>query len=194
MSSPSWVYVLAEDQRQKQFIYRFLSAAGLNPHQMTIEVSPSGQGSGEQWVRKNFARQARKCRARNVRASTGMFVMLDADSGSIEEHWAELDGALVAEGQPKINTDTDTIARLIPKWSIETWILFLSSNGASEPSLNEDTPYKNSQTPEEWSELIPQASGALYKWSKSITERPKSLLNSLQRALDEIPHALPAGR
>jgi hypothetical protein len=123
-----------------------------------------------------------------------MFVLLDADDGTVQEHLAELDAALAAEDQPSYNPATDTIARLIPKWSIETWILFLSSKSDSKPPVSEEKPYKNTQTPEEWSELIPLASGTIYKWSKSITERPKSLLDSLQGALDEIPHALPAGR
>jgi hypothetical protein len=161
---------------------------------MTIEVSPSGEGSAEQWVRKNFVRQARKCRARKTRASTGMFVMLDADNASVEEHWAELDRALVAEDQPKYDSVSDPIARLIPKWSIETWILFLSSNGTPERALNEDDPYKISRMPEEWSGLIPQASSTFSHWSGSAAEHPKILLDSLRRGLDEIPRALPTER
>ncbi len=194
MSSPSLVYVLAEDQRQKQFIYRYLTTAGLNSRQITIEVSPSSQGSGEQWVRKNFARQARKCRARNVRASTGMFVLLDADNRSVQGQLRELDAELIAENQPRFNPETDKIARLIPKWSIETWILFLVSNGVSKPLLSEDEPYKNSKAAEQWSELIPKASEILFAWSRETAKRPDNLLDSLQHALQEIPRALPVGR
>jgi hypothetical protein len=194
MSSPSLVFILAEDQRQKQFIHRFLTTSGLNSHQMTIEVSPSGQGSAEQWVRKNFARQARKCRARNTRASTGMFVLLDADSGSVQEHLRELDAALIAEDQPKFNSMTDKIARLIPKWSIETWILFLISNGEHTPPLGEGEPYKNSKTAEEWSELIPEASEIFFAWTKAVAKIPNNLLDSLRLALQEIPRVLPVGK
>lgn len=194
MSSPSLVFVLAEDQRQKQFISRFLTRAGFVPRQMRIEVSPSGQGSAEQWVRKNFARQARICRARNARASTGMFVLLDADSGSVQEHLHELDAALIAEEQPKYSSATDKIARLIPKWSIETWILFLNSSGTAQSSFSEDKPYKDSRTSEQWSDLIPTASETLYAWTRTIADRPKKLLDSLQRGLQEIPRALPVAR
>jgi len=195
MSDRSFVFVLVEDQRQKQFIFRFLGAAGLNSHQMRIEVSPSGQGSGEQWVRKNFARQARKCRARNARkTSTCMFVLLDADGGTVQEHLVELDSALEAEDQPRFSSATDTIARLIPKWSIETWLLFLCSDGALSPPLNEDEPYKKSRTAEEWSKSIPKASKTLYTWSKIGAERPGYLLDSIRRGLDEIPRALPVRR
>jgi hypothetical protein len=191
MSNPSFVYVLAEDQRQKQFIYRFLAKAGFNSRQMRIEVSPSGQGSAEQWIRKNFARQARICRARKARA---MFVLLDADNKSVQEHLRELDAALIAENQPRFNPATDKITRLIPKWSIETWILFLISKGMHTPLLSEDDPYKDSKTAEQWSELIPEASETLFAWTKTAAKIPNDLLDSLQRALQEIPRALSAGR
>jgi hypothetical protein len=194
MTSPSLVLVLAEDQRQRQFIYRFLVHAGVDRRQMRIEVSPSGQGSGEQWVRKNFARQARKCRARNARTSTGMIVLLDADKLSVQEHLIELDAALIAADEPRYDPSQDTIARLIPKWSIETWILYLSSDGKPKPPVSEDKPYKGSKTEEQWSELIPRASRTFHAWSKATAERPANLLDSLERGLDEVPRALPVRR
>ena len=194
MSNPSFIYVLAEDQCQRQFIYRFLAKAGFNSRQMTIEMSPSGQGSAEQWIRQNFVRQTKICRARKARASTGMFVLLDADNRSVQEHLRELDAALIAEDQPKFNSTTDKIARLIPKWSIETWILFLISNGVHMPPLSEDEPYKNSKAEEEWSELIPGASETFFAWTRAAAKIPNNLLNSLQLALQEIPRALPKGK
>ena len=194
MSNPSFVYVLAEDQRQRQFIYRFLAKAGFNSRQMRIEVSPSGQGSAEQWIRQNFVRQTKICRARKARASTGMFVLLDADNRSVQEHLRELDAALIAEDQPKFNSTTDKIARLIPKWSIETWILYLIPNGVHTPPLGEDEPYKNSKTAEEWSELIPEASETFFAWTKSVAKIHNNLLDSLRLALQEIPRVLPAGK
>jgi len=197
MSSPSLIFVLAEDQLQKQLIYRFLVMAGVNPHQMTIEVSPAGQGSGEQWVRKNFARQVSKCRARNARharTSTSMFVMLDADRLPVQEHLIELDTSLISANQPRIDEATDSVARLIPKWSIETWILYLGANGALIQPLSEDQPYKHSKTKEQWAELVPQASKTLFAWTRTAASRPRNLLDSLQHGLAEIPRALPVGR
>jgi hypothetical protein len=197
MIRPSWIFVLAEDERQKQFIYRFLATAGFNLRQMSVELSPSGHGSAEQWVRENFARLARKCRARNARharLSTGMFMMLDADNRSVKERMVELDAALISENQPTYDSRTDSIARLIPKWSIETWILYLSTNGAANPSICEDKPYKDTKAKEKWAELIPRASETLYAWTRAAAKRPENLLDSLQRGLDEIPRALPVSR
>lgn len=123
-----------------------------------------------------------------------MFVLLDADDGTVQEHLSELDAALVAEDQPRYNSATDTIARLIPKWSIETWILFLISHGASEPPLSEDEPYKSSTTTEQWSELIPQASATLYDWSRLGAKLPENLIDSLRCGLNEIPRAFSRDR
>jgi hypothetical protein len=123
-----------------------------------------------------------------------MFVLLDADNRSVEEHLRELDAALMAEDQPIFNSTTDKIARLIPKWSIETWILFLSSNGVHTPPFGEDEPYKNSKTADEWSELVPKASETLLAWTRATAKIPNNLLDSLQFALQEISKALPAGK
>jgi hypothetical protein len=192
MNSPSLVYVLVEDQRQKQFIYRFLSVAGLNSHQMTIEVSPSGRGSAEGWVRENFPRQVGKCRARNARASTGMFVLIDADAKTVQERLDALDQALVNAGQIPIDRKVDPIARLIPKRNVETWIFFLSLEGIAVPLVDEVQDYKHNKKTEQWSALIPAAATTLYAWTKSSAKLPVNLIDSLRQGIDEIPYALPA--
>jgi hypothetical protein len=194
MSSPSSAYALVEDKRHKQFIYRFLIHAGFNRNKITVDISPSGQGSGKQWVCKRFAQQVETCRKRNAKTSTCMFTMIDADQLAVAKCMSDLDAALVAANQSKLDPARDPIARLIPKWSIETWILFLSSNGTANPPLSEDTPYKDSKTDGQWSELIPQAGKTLFAWTRSVASRPANLLDSLQRGLDEIPRALPVGR
>jgi hypothetical protein len=197
MTRLSWIYVLAEDERQRQFLYRFMASAGFNLRQTSFELSPSGQGSAEQWVRQNYARLTRKCRARNARhsrQSTGMLVMLDADNRSVQERLGELDAELLSENFPGYDSANDSIARLVPKWSIETWILYLSSDGKFKPPLSEDKPYKNSMTPNQWTELIPRASKTLCAWTKPSAALPRNLISSLRHGLEEIPRPLPLGR
>jgi hypothetical protein len=194
MSSPSWLYVLIEDQRQKQFIYRFLAMAGLSSRQMTIEVSPAGKGSAEQWVRENFARQAGKCRARNARAATGMIVMLDADMRTVRERLDALDDALECAEQQPIDENRDPIARLIPKRNVETWILCLSTRGTLAPPVDEERDYKLTKTSEEWSEAIPPAAGTLFAWTRPSSVLPENLIDSLRQGLREISRAIPANQ
>jgi hypothetical protein len=194
MSSPSQIHILVEDKRQEMFIRRFLLRRGFDKRKMVFSPVPEGRGSGKQWVHANFANQVRVCRQRNSRASTSMFAMMDADELTVARCLSDLDNELVQSTQKPLDKIHDPIARLIPKWSVETWILYLSSIGASEPSISEDIPYKGSKTEEQWNELIPQASATLDAWSKSSAALPANLIDSLRRGLQEIPRALPAGR
>jgi hypothetical protein len=196
MSKPSHIFALVEDQRQMQFLYRFLRCEGIQLHEVTIDLSPAGQGSAEQWVRENYAKQVGKCRARNAgrRAATSMFVLLDADRRPVKARLDELDDALEVDHQHRFDPASDSIARLIPKWSIETWILFLSSRGTIQPPLREDKSYKRPGPDEELNELIPDASKTLHAWTRTAGERPSNLIDSLRQGILEIPRALPPGR
>ena len=194
MISPSLVMVIVEDRRQQQFLYRFLVKSGIHPRKIEIEQSREGRGSAKQWVSNRFAWAVEACRLRNAKAATSLLVMMDADQLTVSQCIGSLDAALAAAKQPKLDPTVDRIARLIPKWSIETWIIYLSSQGVVRPPIGEDRSFKDSKSPEQWNELIPTAAEALYKWTKNIASRPESLLDSLQRGLDEIPRALPLGR
>lgn len=193
MSKPSFVYVLVEDSRQRQFIYRFLIRAGIQRHQLNIESAPSGHGSAEKWVSDNIATQASKCRARNARGNaTGMFVMIDADKHSVQERLIALDESLLRLGKEPLGVTGDPIARLVPKRNIETWILCLGITNSRWPEIDEERDYKPTKSDEEWSELIPNAAEALYKLTVTDKKPPENLIDSLRRGIDEIPRALSA--
>jgi len=194
MTNPSLVMVIVEDQRQQQFLYRFLVNSGIHPRKIDIRQSIAGRGSAKQWVCSQFAQSAEACRRRNSNAATSLLVMMDADQLSVAKCSGDLDAALAAANQAKFDPARDSIARLIPKWSIETWILYLSSDGAAKSPVSEDEPYKDSKSEEQWSALIPQAVKTLFAWTRQAEVRPTNLLDSLQRALQEIPRALPVGR
>jgi len=162
----------------------------VKPHQVQVELSPSGRGSAEQWVCENFARQLGKCRARNARAATSMFVMLDADIRRVEERLKTLDESLASAGQSPLDPDHDPLARLIPKRNVETWILYLSAKGIVEPAINEGQDYKQARTGDEWSRLIPAAAEVLHIWTTNVGERPAKIIDSLRSGLQEIPRAL----
>lgn len=194
MSSPSSAYALVEDKRHRQFIYRFLVLAGINRNKIRVQVSPSGFGSGKQWVRKNYAQQVEVCRRRNTKTSTCLLTIMDADQLTVAKCIGDLDASLASAGQPKLNPENDPIARLIPKWSIETWILYLAATGESRPRISEDQIYKDSKTHEQWSELVPRAAATHFEWSRQTAALPANSLDSLRRGIEEIPRALLAGR
>jgi len=185
---------IVEDQRQQQFLYRFLVASGIHPGKIDIELSPPGRGSAKRWVPDNFARKVAACRRRNSKAGTSLIVMMDADQLTLAKCISYLDTAVESANLAKLDPASDPISRLIPKWSIETWILFVVSNGADDPSLTEDKPYKDAKSPDQWTELIPQAAKILFGWTRTGAELPANLLNSLRLGLQEISRALPVER
>jgi len=194
MSRKSSAYALVEDKRQKQFIYRFLLHAGFNRDKIRVDVSPPGDGSAKKWVCDQFALQVQVCRRRGARTSTCLFAMMDADQLAVTKCMGDLDSALGKANQPKLDPTRDPIARLIPKWSIETRILYLSSGGAVDPLVTEDKSYKDSKAPDAWTELISQASEVLYAWTRKTAVLPDNLIGSLRLGLQEIPRALPVER
>ena len=123
-----------------------------------------------------------------------MFLMMDADNLTVAKCLHDLDEQLTGTDQDRIDKSRDRIARLIPRWSIETWLLDLSSSGNTGTSLSEETSYKNSKNPEQWDQMTPRALQTLYGWTMNAASRPDNLLDSLQRGLAEIPRALPVRR
>lgn len=190
MSDRFTVFLLVEDKRHQSFLRRFLLKNGIDKREMKFAPVPDGRGSGKQWVLNQFANQVRICRARNMRASSSLIAMMDADELTVDECMSGLDERLSRSGLPRVEFKRDRIARLVPKWSIETWILFLSAGGGSFPSLSEDEPQKDSKTDKQWDELTPRASETFYRWTRNAELRPANLLNSLRVGLQQVPRAL----
>jgi hypothetical protein len=185
---------MAEDQRQQQLVYRFLVRVGVNPRQVEFEISPSGRGSAEQWVRNSFARQVKKCRSRHTRAATALLVMIDADTHSLQERTATLEDALIAGNQRPIDAARDPVAILIPKRNVEAWVLCLYLRGASTPPIDEEQDYKRTRSPEEWSEMIHDSAEALVVWTGPEAAFPANLIGSLRHGIGELRRVFPRGR
>lgn len=180
MSKPSRVIVLLEDDRHKQFVYRYLIQRGLEPHAIRILRSPSGEGSAENWVRRQFVKEVSAYRNRRVRADTALIVMIDADARSVRDRCNQLDEAL-QQAHKEIVTIEEQIARFVPKRNIETWILCLNGH-----AVTEDVDYKGQN--HDWSQLIPSATSALCRWTPLNALVPDYCIDSLLAALQEARH------
>jgi hypothetical protein len=122
--------VLCEDITQRTLFFRYLKASGYETSKIKFEMAPSGAGSAEQFVRIFYPQEVLEYRKRNP-IYHRLFVVYDADSGSVLEHEAELIAALAVSGQlPR--TREESIVHLIPKRNIETWIHSLLGNEANE--------------------------------------------------------------
>lgn len=179
MSKPSSVIVVVEDGRHKQFINRYLTARGLENHAIRIELSPSGQGSAESWVRNRFVKEVKACRMRQAKAQTALIVVIDADTATVQHRLRQLDQALQDAGEQRVASDRDQIARLVAKRNIETWILCLN-----EQAVDEETDYK--RMARDWSALIPPAAEVLSRWTRVNAELPQRCVDSLRKGITEL--------
>ena len=178
MSNPSLVIVLAEDEHHKMLIYRYLVNCGLKRHAIMIRRSPSGRGSAENWVRKEFVRETTEYRSRQARARTALIVIIDADTYKVQDRLNQLDEALTGSGKTAVG-DTEQIARLIPKRNVETWILCLN-----EEPVDEENNYGERRN--NWGELIPPAAQTLRQWTRSTAEPPDHCVGSLRIGVQEL--------
>jgi hypothetical protein len=179
MAKPSRVIILVEDNRHQQFILRYLRRVGLELHAMRFVPSPPGAGSGEQWVREQFAQEVAAYRSRRAHAETKLIVVVDADTHSVQERLAQLDRVLHDAGVRPLDSNTEQIARLIPKRNVETWILCLN-----DVPVDEVTDYK--RTHNDWTALIRTAVVTLYEWTWPNARIPAKCVDSLQRGIREL--------
>lgn len=142
MSKASQIVVLCEDRLQEVFVCHFLKQGwGKKNRDIRVVPYPHGGsgGAGEKHVRDKYPDQLRAYRARSARAKTILIAVIDADTGTVQEHNGELDEACNA-AQPSIvgvrQTD-EAVVHVIPKRHIETWLAYLDTG-----SVDEDRRYK----------------------------------------------------
>jgi hypothetical protein len=178
VSKPSLVIVVVEDDHHQRLVYRYLKKTGLKEHAIRVKRSPSGTGSAENWVRKQFVAEVSVYRARQVNNETRLIVVTDADARTVQDRLTLFDQALKDAGKQTVE-GREKIARLVPKRNIETWILRLN-----DQAVDEETDYK--KTRDDWSELILPAAEALFQWTRPKMELPDDCTNSLRSGVREL--------
>lgn len=179
MARPSQVIVLVEDRLQQQFMLRYLRRAGIEQHAMRFVSYPAGAGSGEQWVREQFASEVLAYRVRRARAETILIAVIDADTLLVQERLAQLDRSLDDAQADGIQPDAEQIARLVPKRNIETWVLCLNN-----AEVDEETDYK--RTRNDWPNLIRPGIETLYSWTRPNAQLSAGCLPSLRLGVAEL--------
>jgi hypothetical protein len=168
-----------EDIRHQQFVWRYLRRCGLEQHAMRLVPYPAGEGSGEQWVREQFAIEVKAYRRRRAHAETALIVIIDADDLSVQERLAQLDQNIEEAQSVRIRLDAEQIARLVPKRNVETWILCLN-----DVAVDEEADYK--RTRNDWETLIRSGSETLYHWTRPNAQPPASCIASLGLGVTEL--------
>ena len=177
MSRPSQVIILAEDERHERLVRRYLYRLGHSRHDIRVEALPSGRGCGEQWVRERYAGVVKTYRGRSVRAGTSLIAAIDADTGDLDRRLRQFREALDLAGLAA-RTGGEAIVHLIPKRSVETWVLCLNGR-----PVDEDTDYSREGDVDR---LIPAAAVTFFEWSRVNATPPAHCLPSLLAAIPEV--------
>jgi len=190
MNSPARVVILAEDMRHARFVRAYLRNRHpkLGPRDVFDAPMANGSCAGEQWVREHYAEQVlahliRRIRRPNEsRPERWLIVVIDADTRTVQDRVNELQRRITEsedERVRKFRVEENNVARLIPKRSIETWILHLNGE-----TIDEDTPYKHQHRV--WDRLIPTAATELHGWVRSGEELPDRCIPSLKHGIGEL--------
>jgi hypothetical protein len=152
------IILLVEDLNRENLLRRYLQRVGHGNRTMRVVRSPSGRGSGEQFVRESYASQVRAIRGTLTRTKACLIAMIDADILAVEDRGQRFERALREANEPP-RQPSEPILNLIPKRNVETWILCLNSL-----AVDEVTNYRHD--PRVDAEAIKRAARTLFSWTR----------------------------
>ena len=174
------IVILCEDRQQEVFARYFLKKRGFTGR-FRAEICPKGSQAGEQYVRAQYPLEVKAYRQNRNRVSIGLVVLIDADTGTLQERLNQLAQSLSEDSQQNRQPD-EAIAIFIPKRNIETWIHYLQGE-----TVDEETGYskfdKNEATCKPYVENLAEQCR-----SQNLPEEAPA---SLQAACGELQRLLP---
>jgi hypothetical protein len=171
------IILLVEDIHQENLLRHYLKQLGHNNRNMRVVKVEPGRGSGEQFVREQYAAEVRAIRARLTRTKACLIVMIDADIGSVNDRRRQFERAL-RDADELLRSPTEPILNLIPKRNVETWILCLNLQ-----QVNEIDDYRHDTRIE--AQSIKRAAGTLFSWTRPNANIPELCAPSLRECLAE---------
>lgn len=146
------VAILVEDRLLERFVRRVLTELGFGLHELRVVPGyPHGKGSGKQWVEQKYSAEVSAQRRVANHQKVALLVGTDADNLSVNVRACQLADALRTANEPAREAH-ERIVHWIPKWSVETWILYL----LGEVKISEGKSYKGGlggKTPSEWTAI-----------------------------------------
>lgn len=127
------IVLLCEDLQHATFCSRFLKEMGKTYRVVRVLVAPGGEGSAEQYVRRNFPKELRAHRAQHVDGA--LIVMTDGDLYGVSGRMQQLDEECQAKDIP-VRSNTDRVAVFVPSWNIEAWLAYLDGETVDEAQAN----------------------------------------------------------
>lgn len=128
--------LLIEDRTLERFVRECLYALGVRNHEITTGDYPAGRGSAKKWIDRQYPDQVRAHR-RWSRQNRALIVGTDADERTVQQRLQRL-ADILQEARLEARAPQEPIAILVPRWHIETWLVFLHGN-----DVDEETEYKD---------------------------------------------------
>ncbi len=124
------VTIVVEDERLERFSRNVLLEFGFNRHELRVVPYPVGRGSAKDWVEKQYPTEVRVLRSKAYQ-KLALLVGTDADERSVAERLSSLAHALQDQDLPA-RMDDERIVIWVPKWNIETWMLYFLGDPRDE--------------------------------------------------------------
>jgi hypothetical protein len=122
--------VLVEDRRLERFVRECLYALGVHTREIRIVGYLAGRGSAKQWIDREYPIQVQAHR-RKSSENIALVVGTDADEQTVQHRVQRLAEVLQEAGR-EARAAHERIALWIPRWNIETWLLFLNGQAVDE--------------------------------------------------------------
>ncbi len=130
------IVIVVEDSMLDQFCRAALLELGFHKREIRVEMAPRGKGSGKQWVNDRYAIEVQVIRQKSDQ-QLAVLVGSDVDELTYAVRMKQLEDSL-RSCRVSPREIGERVACWLPKWSIETWLLFYAGNG-----VKEDTQYKH---------------------------------------------------
>ena len=168
------INVLCEDHDQQNLVRRYLGHFKIT--NVRYEPVPGKSGSGEQYVRTQFAKLVGVCRGTlGKKTKCLLIVVTDADNQTVQAREQTLHDVLKAANSSAI-TAGEPIVILIPKWQVETWIKCLLGQPMAEDDRHSDQPPVTAGE-------IKRAAATLHEWTRPNAAVGPTCVPSLRLAL-----------
>jgi hypothetical protein len=133
------VVILCEDLQQDVFARTFLQVCNITKNRIRTVVAPHGRGAGAAFVRRQFPIEVKTYRRKKNNINICLVVIVDADTQTVHDRFAELDQALI-QNNLMTRQIGEKIGVFIPKRNIETWIWFLKGDTVNEDDIYDHLP------------------------------------------------------
>ena len=166
------IVIIVEDSMLDRFCRTALDKLGYHPREIRVEMAPAGKGSGKQWVDNRLAVEVSTIR---IKSDQKLAVLVGSDVDELEhrDRVRRLTDALKAAQLEPRGTD-ERIAWWLPKWSVETWLLYFAGE-----EVDEDTRYKRKVKNPDFKNI---AHAFIAQYRESQVEKTTETLPALREA------------